>query len=393
MRTRLACAALAMIAGSACTDTDSATDLNPEGPPMIRQVRLKERIIDSQGNEMTPLDPVFAFGTHEEAAASEVHPVQTALAVGNRLRIIMDELLVGNHLEEIACRDGSYGRIPVGADPDDIARCSGPNDVLPSRCPASDRHSVCICENPAGCAVGPLSEFPLCTILENTVMVQPGAPVGIVDCNQDGAADRFRFISGAVGIQCGSITVPIDREASYWTPSGTQNKPAMGGFDLLGPAIVLVPDGPMPTDIGCSLSFSPEVVDKQGIQVCAPPNGDVAVPCTPGDVSAFTFGIEPLKIRPPVPAINVNRNNPVTFVVNAPFDPATLMLGGIDIVPTPPGAVTISLLPMTTNVIAISVMGGWAAQTEYAVTFPTTITDTYARPLPQPTTHRFTTGP
>ncbi|HWU88806.1 MAG TPA: hypothetical protein VN253_16180, partial [Kofleriaceae bacterium] len=57
----LVCLALAAIAGAACTDTDSATNLNPEGPPMIRQVRLVEHYLDSSMIERTRR--VFAFGT------------------------------------------------------------------------------------------------------------------------------------------------------------------------------------------------------------------------------------------------------------------------------------------------------------------------------------------
>jgi hypothetical protein len=385
----LACAALAVIAAAACTDTDSATDLNTGGPPMIRQVLLEERVIDGQGKELGQ-DRVFAFGTHPDAEPSDVHAVRTALAMDNKLRVVIDELLVGNFLEELACRDGSYSRIPAGADPDDIARCSVPNNLLAASCPASDRHAVCICREPAGCTIQRNARFPSCPLIENILMVPEGAPVGTMDCNQDGAADDMRLIAGAVGIQCGSIAVPIDQDRSYWNPSGTQNKPAMGGFDALGPAIVLIARGPLPTGIDCTLTFSSEVVDKQGEQVCAPSGGDVSAGCTPGDVSAFAFGVEPLRVRPPQVQNNVPKAEPVLFIGNAPFDPGTL--GGIQIAPAPPGAVTISLFPMMPNVISIAVAGGWAPQTTYDVTFPTTLTDTFGRPLPEARTHRFTTG-
>ncbi len=388
MRTRLACAALAILAGAACTDTDSATELNPEGPPMIRQVRLTERYLDSFMLEQTRR--VFAFGTHPLAFPEEVHPVQSAVAMGNSLRVVMDELLVGNNLEEIACRGTvdndmhpEHGRVPLGADPDDIARCSVANDALASTCKQSDRESVCICRRATGC-------------LRGGEIVPEGDPVGVLDRNLDGSSDDMRFIPGAVGIQCGSIPVPLSFGAipniarSYWNPSGDQNRPAMGGFEVLGPAIVLVPAAALPTIIECGLVFSSEVVDKQGEQVCAPPNGDLAAGCTPGEVSAFSFRVEPLKVEPPQVTTNVPRGEPVLFPLRrAPVDPATL--GGIQIVPTPPGTVTFtySASPMG---ISIAVMGGWAAQTEYAVTFPTTLTDTYGQALPQPVTYRFTTG-
>jgi hypothetical protein len=385
MRTRLACAVIAILAGAACTDTDSATDLNPEGPPMIRQVRLTERYIDSFMLEQTR--KVFAFGTHPLAFSEEVHRVETAVAVGNGLRVIMDELLVGNNLEEIACRGtvdddmhAEFGRVPLGADPDDVARCSVSNDALLSTCKGSDRHSVCICRRPAGCSRG-------------GEIVPAGDPVGVLDTNLDGSSDDMRFIPGAVGIQCGSISVPLSFgqvagvARTHWNPSGDQNRPAMGGFEVLGPAIVLVPIAPLPTSTACGLVFAPEVVDKQGERVCAPVDGNIAAGCTPGDVSAFSFRVEPLHVRPPQLTTGVPRNDPVLFPIRAPVDPATL--AGIEITPAPPGAVTLGASP---TAITITVTGGWAPQTEYTVTFPITLTDTYGVPLPQPVTHRFTTG-
>jgi hypothetical protein len=378
-----------MIAGAACTDTDSATDLNAEGPPMIRQVRLTERYLDSAMVERTRR--VFAFGTHALAFSEEVHPVQTAVASGNGLRVVIDELLVGNNLEELQCRGvvdddahPTFGRVPPGADPDDVARCAAENDALKSTCKGSDGASVCICRRATGC-------------LRGVAMVPEGEPVGVQDANLDGSADDMRFIPGAAGIQCGAISVPLSYETNdvgsrtYWNPSGDQNRPAMGGFDVLGPAIVLVPLGPLPTSLRCGLVFSEAVVDKQGIQVCAPPDGDIAAGCTPGDVGAFTFGVEPLAIRPNSfvdGAMNVSRIITLIFAPNAPVDATTV--AGIQIAPAPPGTATITA-PLGTS-IRIAFAMPLAAQTEYSVTLPTTITDTYGQPLPEAKTYRFTTG-
>jgi hypothetical protein len=389
MRTRLACAVLAMIAGAACTDTDSATSLNPEGPPMVRQVRLSEQYLDSSMISRTRT--VFAFGTHLLAEPADVHPVSTALAVGNRLRIVMDELLVGNNLEEIECRGTvdadpggeSFGRVPVGADPDDVARCAVADDVLRETCKASDSHSVCICRLDAGCQ------------RENGTMVAPGEPVGVLDRNQDGSADGMRFIPDSVGIQCGSIAVPIDPDFSYWNPSGDQNRPAMGGFDALGPAIVLTPAGALPTGTSCSLAFSPEVVDKQGLAVCVPPGGEIAAGCAPGELGAFSFGVEPLAILSSTITdgqTNVSRTASLLFSFIVPLDPATI--ANVQITPPPPAAPVITL---PTNLMNMSIRVDFsgaplAAQTQYTVTFPATITDTYGRPLPEARTFRFTTG-
>src|SRR5512143_1236263 len=99
---------------SACTDLNTATNLNPDGPPMIRQVRLKEVATDASGTVTS--HRVFAFGTHELATTTDypalgANSMTTAGATGQAIRIIVDELLVGNYLEEIACRG------PVDNDP------------------------------------------------------------------------------------------------------------------------------------------------------------------------------------------------------------------------------------------------------------------------------------
>jgi hypothetical protein len=370
----LRCCAVAALVAGACSDTDSATNLNPEGPPMIRQVRMQ---VNSR------LDNVFAFGTHPLATTEEIQPnLQNATASKQVLRIVVDELLVGNNLEEIACRgpvdDDAYARVPVGATPDDIARCSVPDDALPSSCSRKDKFSVCLCANTAGCIRG-------------VTPVNEGDPVGVLDLNLDGATDDTRGIAGAVGIQCGSIAVPINLDLTYWNPSGDQNRPAIGGFDALGPAVVVQSRGALPTNVECGLVFSEEVVDKQGNQICAPADGDIAAGCTPGDVSAFKFKVEPLVVIPSTfreGETGVAKAGPFVFESNAPLDAASLT--AIAISPPPAGAVTISL-PMP-QLVRIDVAGGLAATTMYTVTFPASVKDSFAQPLPAARVFHFTTG-
>ena len=68
--------ALAISATAACTDTESATNLKPDGPPMIEQVLLTESIFDQTGNSND--SRVFAFGTLPGLDASDEHDVSSA---------------------------------------------------------------------------------------------------------------------------------------------------------------------------------------------------------------------------------------------------------------------------------------------------------------------------
>lgn len=379
---------LSLLASAACTGPTSATDLHPEGPPMIEQVRLVE-IYASGGARLE--QTVFGFGTHPMASADEQHAVTSAKAASNKLRIIMDELLRGNHLEEIECRyavdNDAFDRVPLGVTPDDIFRCSTAQDVLPSLCPGSDPRSVCLCKNDAGCPSG--------TMMNGTPRITPeGESVGVLDRDQDGAVDNTRFIAGAVGIACGLIDVPLDLEMSYWTPSGNQQKPAQGGFDALGPAVVLVPGGALPTGAECGVFFSSEVVDKDGNQVCAPRDGDIANGCTPGDTTAFTFTVEPLEVSLVTAVMDPGqpRTLDIKLKANVPLDPSSL--ANITVTEAATNYTQFTAMLSLPNEITIhwTAAGGLTATTRYTITVPTTVTDAYHQPARQPFQITFTTG-
>jgi len=380
----------ASLAVFACSTPGSATDLHPDGPPMIEQVRLSET--PSFGAARV----VFGFGSHPDAAPADEHVVTTATATNNKLRIIIDELLRGNDLEEIACREivdnDAYARVPLGATPDDIARCSVAQDVLPARCPGSNPRSVCLCANDVGCPT-----------MDGSHVFAKGESVGVLDNDLDGAADNTRFIEGAVGLRCSGIDVPINLDMSYWTPSGNQQKPAQGGFDALGPAIVLVPGvanvlSALPTGTDCGLVFSPDVVDKDGNQVCAPPDGDIAAGCTPGDTSAFHFTVEPLALLSTAQTTRQPTSGKIIFTANAPIDPATVTPANITVTQDPGIDITTFMLdvPASTNTLTPNQFDlVWSApllpMTHYTITVSTGLTDTYHRSAPQPFQFPFTT--
>jgi len=410
-----------LVGAAACTDYSSATDLNPDGPPMLRQVRLNNRVFDAQNPSVSFPRRVFAFGTHELASPDEIDDnVSAAIVVNNTMRLIVDELLVGNNLEEIACRlsphDPATGRtdlfqsVPLGSTPDDIKRCAVADDVLFSSCQGNT--AVCICENPAGCTTAKACNdsdpmIPKCspgsTCNNGTCLIATGQSVGVLDQNQDGATDDTRFIDGAVTLTCGSINVPVDLDNSYWNPSGTQNKPAMGGFDALGPAVVFAPNGfmgnhAMPTNLDCHIDFAENIVDKSGIRICAPPNGDIKQNCTPGDVSAFGFKTEALALTP-ASWVNgetgVSRTDDALFSSNAPLSTpgmatVTMKEGGAG--GTNFTAFTVKL--MMPQLFQLTYTGaGLKASTEYEVTFTPALQDSWAQPLPAPQIFTFTTGP
>lgn len=397
LQTHLALAAVAFASAAlgACADETSATDLNTDGPPMLEQVRMSEQT-QTGGSRR-----VFAFGTHPEAVDADGNPdpeqehaVTSATAQSNQMRLIIDELLVGNSLEEIECRGqvdtDAYDRVPEGATPDDVAKCSAQKDVLPHSCVGE--HAMCICHLPGGC-----------TDTDGN-MVAENQPLGVLDENEDGAADDTRFVNGAAGFKCGAngeIDVPVDLQGSYYNPSGNQNVPAVGGFDALGPAVVLIAAGALPTSQQCQVYFAPDVTDKQNNRICAPPNGDVTQDCVggndSGDTSAFKFSVQPIALTLQSfieGGTDISRTDPITIVSNVPL--ADDAASKVTITTTTGGVAftnfTASLMNMNRAIFLMPNGTGFAAQTAYTITLPTTIKDASGSPLPAPVTFHFTTG-
>jgi hypothetical protein len=300
----------------ACLDTWSKTDLYPQLPPMLFQVRGFEAVLGS-GGVVQSSQRVFSYGTNPNASPTDTpDPTTLTMAAVEQapgFRLIMSDLLLGNYLEDVECRDGSFSFVPVTATPDDVAKCATSQSVLPLLC--TGVNAMCICQNGSGCLAAQLAGAP--------VLVPKGQPVGVLDTNQDGAPDVEDFIEGSVEMICtGTATgsahnVPVNLSASYWSPSGDQQEPAAGiptPFDELGPAIVVQPQdfgtdpnivhAILPSSSKCNFKFDPSVVDKKGERPCAPVGGfggsNVSafdLSCTPGDTSAADFITEPLFIN------------------------------------------------------------------------------------------------
>lgn len=382
---------------AACTDTESATNLNPNGPPKIEQVIMTDSTIDMAGNENDAR--IFAFGTLPGVDPAIEHPSTSAAVVQQRMRIVFSELLKGNRLEELACNakvgpDGAFDKVPDGATPDDIAKCATVGDVLAATCTGD--HAVCLCQLDGGCIVG-------------SDTIAKGKPVGVLDVNQDGAADVHRFIPSAVSLKCGTMTITADPAMSYWYPSGNQLPPAQGGINEIGPAIVFVPDSTaaVPTNTTCTLAFADDVVDKTDNKVCAPVGGRTTAcagnfdkctqDCTAGDVSAFSFKTAPLAIAATFDFMGVDKTLPLIFVSNNLIDMASLVAAGT-VTMTQGGTNFTAFTPSLMNtggrslVYVTPTAATWQANTTYTLTFSTALKDAAGVPLPAPLTFTFTTG-
>jgi hypothetical protein len=399
-------------------------------------VRLDENYIPVGANEYGTRR-VFAFGSFPGATSDQEHSVTTADPIQTLgLRIIMGKLLLGNYLQQIQCNvpvridpttgmPGVWDDVPVGATPDDIAVCATRDpQVLVEVCQGSN--ASCLCQLPGGCN-------------EQGTTVPEGTAVGIYNPNLDGTAQSERFMPAALVLECtpnaggAPVTVLPDLNASYWNPSGFQQAPASCPsppcYEELGPAIVwvsqTVPPAPasggtpppgagaiVPTNTTCQLQFAADVVDKENTQVCAAPMGrpsscdDVNLDqckadqaCTPGDVSAFQFGVTPLSVsleNIPDGTTGVDRTAdvfaPATSVIN-PQSITTIQITEMGATgPVPYTQYTLTLSDAKTVRIHWTNATGLDPTAMYTITFPTTFADYYNQGLPQPVVVNFTTS-
>jgi hypothetical protein len=314
-----------------------------------------------------------------------------------------------------------WANVPVGATPDNIAVCcTADQQVLADVC--QGQLATCLCQIPGGC--GGIPE---------------GTAVGILDEAMQGSPQATRFTPDAVQVVCTSgsgdkIVVQPDLTNSYWNPSGFQQAPASCTdppcYDEVGPAIVFIPEtvppppasggsspggasAMVPTNTTCSLRFAADVVDKENTQVCAPPMGrpascdDVNLDqctgdqdCTPGDVSAFSFGTSALSVS--LEGINTGDTgiDPTTDIfaaTNAPL--AAGSIANIQITEqigsgpvTTYTQYTVSLTDARTVDIHPTNPAGFDQNATYTITFPTTFADYYNQGLPAPVAISFTTG-
>jgi len=405
--------AAALIAG--CEVPETATGLRPEGPPMIQQVFMSE-LTDTGNGTFRRTDGVLATGWHPDVPNNRTelgefsdltHPVTTATAVGQKLRIVFDELLIGNYLEEIQCRARpdlgltapSWSRVPEGTTPADIANCAASEDLLPALC--TGEHATCL--------------------------MADGTPIGVQDdLNgvRDGASDDTRLICDdpdsalstsicnggtPVRLVCGATEVKLDYQATFWQPAGNQLTPARQlPRNSIGPAIILQPvGGLLPPSTTCRLEFRDNVTDKDYNRPCAPTGGvedtDDIGDCVEGDMSAFSFGVENVRFDSSQPS----NNSPMVSValrsffidLTAPIDRTSLTPANVVVteggVPRTDFVVVVMVDAMTpANRVRLTLPVGappLLPSTVYTVTL-TNLRDSFGGPLPGPFTLTFTTG-
>ncbi len=362
----------------ACEAPASREDLNPAGPPMVRQVMLSEQVTTAEASFIK--EGQLAFGTHAASFfANDDGEVLTAVTYGSQeIRIVLDELIRGNTLEEMACADGSFSRIPNGTTPDDIARCAGPIDSL------LDCDTVCLDSS--------------------------GTPLGVLDADEDLAADQMRMIDYdgdpsddsvelGVSITCDGVSIPLDPVASFWTPSGNQTFPSNPAltFRGLGPAIVLTPVGTVGVRSGadCSVTFRPEVVDYDDNPICAPEGGDIGNDCSGGDTSRIAFSTETLKFENSLPldmatdvALGASGFIFVTFNTNidiASVGALSLTAGGVDVPISPE-------IGADKRLVSFALAADFEPDTVYELTVSTALTDLLGGPLAVEKVVTWTTG-
>jgi hypothetical protein len=244
------------------------------GPPEVLQVLVKERIAGEEGVELASR---LAYGDHDDVGEEDDRAVTEAVAwEGQRIRVVFDELLRGNFLEEIPCADGSWTQVPVGTTFDELGEL----------CPDAG---------------------------------------GILDTNGDGGFDDTRLIAGAVVLTCDGEEVPLDVQKSYYQPSGNQVMSSVG-VDSLGPAVVIAPGAGMPPGATCGIDFAGSVVDKQDEPV--------------GDTGDIGFTVEPFQVvgsEPADGATDVAVDTAIAIHLNAALVEATVaarLRGGDDDVET-----------------------------------------------------------
>jgi hypothetical protein len=332
---RLGVAVLAL----GCGAPPSKTLLNPAGPPVVLQVFMTER--DASGDATLML----GYGTHPDRAADvpdDDGKIETGVVYGERINVVVDELLEGSSVEQFAC---ACSATSCGAGPAAAADASA-------------------CPDDPGTSVDEKGRW--------------------LDTNLDGLPDDPQLIPGTATITCGGVVWTSGPDDGFYNPAGNQVVPfdpsGLPNWDALGPSIILTPQAPLPTSASCTLAIASTVTDKDGNSLSWPSG-------------AFTFTTEPFALLSTAPAdgtTGVDVGGTISATFNTLLDPATL--GGVTVTDAGGNAVA-----GTAVVDADGVTVDWTPDAPFAPStmFTATIAgvaDTFGATLAAPATFTFTTG-
>jgi hypothetical protein len=351
------------LATGACSNPESGTKLRPEGPPEIRQLFAT----DDDGVSK------LAYGLHPDiidadpddgitpAYSNQAGPVNNAIVTGQRLRIVIDELLEGGTLEQFQCA---------------CFRLDG------SGCPESSRGFVF--------APGTTVDPSRCTTCMDDPVTDTVNETGLcADINFDGIPDDAYLIDSVIQLDCGNgITVTNGPDEGWWNPSGNQLIPVLGGTSALGPAVVFNPVG-LPTNSTCTVGFASTVVDKDGNTVTP----------DPAATGSPSFHTEPMILVVSNPG-DGQTGIPIASDISLTFNVsllATLDAASITVVEQGGGPVagTAALDPTDDATLVFTPSAPLSTNTTYEVTVLTGaqgVRDSFGAQFPADETFTFTTG-
>lgn len=370
-RTLWAALALATLAGAGCVKDESLFLLNPEGPPEVVAVFVdveEEPDYDNDG-EPGPTVGVYAdlyaghalaFGAHPDINnGNPVTPPIAEVTLDSPIRVIFDELLDGQTMEQFKC---------ACWDPDDSGSLAAVDN-----CPAggqlySDSPDVNSCTGCPDSMDTPEDETGRCE-----------------DATQDGTPDDSVLKPGLATVSCdnsGFTTETSDEDSGDYQPSGSLVIPAFSTVDGLGPAFRFHPTFVFyPSEANCTLTMNANstITDKDGVALA---QTQIPFTTTSTYIAATTVANNAMNVTPasadnPTTPTTEVRNFDITF--NGPVDgsPANLALVTMSCTgagPTP-GAATFN--PAAPFRVRISTNPGYGVGRTCTVTIDSTFEDAW----------------
>ncbi len=359
-------AALGGVGVTGCSSPDRLTDLDPEGPPRILQVFVRDRVEGfklSYGVHRDVYRCAFGnvcdegltcadsgeFAGHCVDGSGNQPRTENAIVRPAQMRIISKELLDGSTVEHFLCACGQG-------------------------CPVEQRYST--------------DAYNCSTCGDNPATTTDDESGRCLDADDDTLADFATLKPNIATITCGSLlayTAGIND--GFYYPSGNQFPSATQGTNALGPAIVLVVNGDdLPTSTECTVALTPTVKDKDGEAFEAPSR----------PIAFRTEALAPAAGR--VPAPDAEDVDLATAMVVIPFNTRlkadTITAANVTV--TEAGGAAITATPaLATNQTTITVPlaeGTLKPETEYTVTVSTGVQDKFGQALPAAVTYSFTTA-